>query len=700
MENIFVEFLPPWVETGIQPAFYDKESGTVLQQTARMYARVNMLIRMFNKLSKNTREEIETFEHDVNETVEEYIGKFNDLYNYVHDYFDNLDVQEEINNKLDQMADDGELENIIALYINKKVEYIFPKFWASEVSQDCSLIRGYDKNICIDCGTSGNWSNIKSMFDDNEISHFDYFIVSHYDPDHIGNVNNMISYGYIDSDTVVYLPVVPDRFSSMQTVETTVKSALTANNISFSTPDEGDVLSINDDFDITFGNLDKAYMEDNYVVYNYTSMVCLVRHKDTLTFFSGDAGYPTYEYLDSIDFVKRNVDLFKEGHHGIDLPTDAKFLKEISPRYTVQEAGIDEFSKGYYQSAETAQLIALGSLFYATYMNSDYIKFESNGYCVVNTKGLVSSFSNGMATINLYVDANALITDIQDGSSQRPFKELNQALGYINGLAPSHVKIYMADGTYGTATGEIDEYTFINKHDITIEGSSSDATAVIIDNLTLFNSKVKFNYVTIKNSKTEVALRCTNSEVSMVNCVLDGTSSAYRGIVATGSELYFNHVTFKNCINAIALYENSTAVYDDITLESVTRLQEANKGSNQFVPVVITDSISETNRFDINYTFGDFSKMYVCVEDRNDHNKQNILIIDKPTNNDNYSISIPYAGQNNIDIDTVRLALRNNNTIFLANEHRYTFANNATAYTNTDITGTYKVSNVLGLMNY
>lgn len=103
MENIFVEFLPPWIETGLQPAFYDKESGTVLQQTARMYARVNMLIRMFNKLSKNTKT-----------TVEDYIDQFNELHDYVHDYFDNLDVQEEINNKLDAMAEDGTLEDIIA----------------------------------------------------------------------------------------------------------------------------------------------------------------------------------------------------------------------------------------------------------------------------------------------------------------------------------------------------------------------------------------------------------------------------------------------------------------------------------------------------------------------------------------------------------------------------------------------------------
>ena len=39
------------------------------------------------------------------------------LYQYVKNYFDNLDVQDEINNKLDQMVLDGTLENIISKYI-------------------------------------------------------------------------------------------------------------------------------------------------------------------------------------------------------------------------------------------------------------------------------------------------------------------------------------------------------------------------------------------------------------------------------------------------------------------------------------------------------------------------------------------------------------------------------------------------------
>lgn len=48
---------------------------------------------------------------------EEYIEKFNELKTFVDDYFANLDVQEEINNKLDQMAEDGTLQEIMADYI-------------------------------------------------------------------------------------------------------------------------------------------------------------------------------------------------------------------------------------------------------------------------------------------------------------------------------------------------------------------------------------------------------------------------------------------------------------------------------------------------------------------------------------------------------------------------------------------------------
>ena len=131
MNKSFVPFLPPWVETGLQPAFYDAESGTVLQQTARMYSKVNQLTRHFNEFSADVTNEVNTFEttvnneidafeKNVNDVVDDYIDKFNALHDYVYDYFDNLDVQEEINNKLDDMLEAGTLQEIIDEYLQIK----------------------------------------------------------------------------------------------------------------------------------------------------------------------------------------------------------------------------------------------------------------------------------------------------------------------------------------------------------------------------------------------------------------------------------------------------------------------------------------------------------------------------------------------------------------------------------------------------
>ena len=59
---------------------------------------------------------IDVINHNANVT-EEYIKLVNDLKEYVDNYFANLDVQEEINNKLDKMAEDGTLQEIISIYL-------------------------------------------------------------------------------------------------------------------------------------------------------------------------------------------------------------------------------------------------------------------------------------------------------------------------------------------------------------------------------------------------------------------------------------------------------------------------------------------------------------------------------------------------------------------------------------------------------
>ena len=65
---------------------------------------------------------------------------YEQLHDYVEHYFDNLDVQEEINNKLDEMVEDGTLQEIIASYLNSKA--IFGYDTVASMKQATNLING------------------------------------------------------------------------------------------------------------------------------------------------------------------------------------------------------------------------------------------------------------------------------------------------------------------------------------------------------------------------------------------------------------------------------------------------------------------------------------------------------------------------------------------------------------------------------
>ena len=69
------------------------------------------------KLTKYINDLIENL-NDVGIDMTELYNAFNELQNYVNTYFSSLDVQEEINSKLDSMASDGTLDGIVMKYLN------------------------------------------------------------------------------------------------------------------------------------------------------------------------------------------------------------------------------------------------------------------------------------------------------------------------------------------------------------------------------------------------------------------------------------------------------------------------------------------------------------------------------------------------------------------------------------------------------
>lgn len=95
--------------------------------------------QLFCKLGKEINKIIES-QNLVGKQAEELTNAFNDLQNYVNNYFENLDVQEEINNKLNEMAEDGTLQEIIEAYINLKSVLAFDT--VTDMKQASNLVDG------------------------------------------------------------------------------------------------------------------------------------------------------------------------------------------------------------------------------------------------------------------------------------------------------------------------------------------------------------------------------------------------------------------------------------------------------------------------------------------------------------------------------------------------------------------------------
>ncbi|MFR0823611.1 MAG: right-handed parallel beta-helix repeat-containing protein [Clostridia bacterium] len=77
--------------------------------------------QLFCKIGKEMNKIIDS-QNSVGQEMETISQAFISLQNYVNDYFENLDVQDEIDNKLNEMAEDGTLENIINVQIFGNLE--------------------------------------------------------------------------------------------------------------------------------------------------------------------------------------------------------------------------------------------------------------------------------------------------------------------------------------------------------------------------------------------------------------------------------------------------------------------------------------------------------------------------------------------------------------------------------------------------
>ena len=631
MENIFVEFLPPWVETGMQPAFYDKESGTCLQQTARMYDRVNMLIRMFNKLSKETRD------------------NFTELYNYVHDYFDNLDVQEEVDHKLDEMVEDGTLENMILPYVDEflagyayNVKVVIPgTFGITANSGDIQLIKAYDKNVVIDTHTSTFKDEVENFLTRNDSGHIDYLILTHYHNDHIGNVINLIDDGFVDQNTIVYLPGYSTLIESNPTIladYTAIINKLDAEDIPVVNPTEGMKLSIQD-VDFTFYNCEQTIFTNyNYTDYNDCSTVVLLEYGDKKTLFTADITTKPFQRFESQDMFDFKIDIYKIEHHANNYNADPlPFVNRITPDYYFQTSDLGNMYDGAgLQSAVGSFLKDKPSKLYSMYNNEDDIVFDisKNNIKVIGKENY--STSNRPVEFHIYVDASTVNTK-RDGSSTYPYKYLSEAYGRINSSEYERYKIHLADGNYmsESASSTVQGKT-TGSTTVSVVGNSADKTKVKVYNSThaYNNVNLDFQYITFTGEVAYVDhayLTMDNCDAtksdSAISAFITGQQSKLRirrcsftnatsAINVNNADIFVSYTTFTDCTNAITSAWSSRIQRTNNTYSNVTKEVNLSSGAidkSQSDPLFKVLTAEADHTIGSSYTFVESVRNYNCL---------------------------------------------------------------------------------------
>lgn len=114
--------LPQIALTDLQPAFYDVESQTAIEMTAKFYSYLQELVNDYNSFVTEVNNEINNFENDINHNIEEFTCCIKKL---MSDYIESVDMKIELQDSKIQDAINYMKENIVETtntIINQAIE--------------------------------------------------------------------------------------------------------------------------------------------------------------------------------------------------------------------------------------------------------------------------------------------------------------------------------------------------------------------------------------------------------------------------------------------------------------------------------------------------------------------------------------------------------------------------------------------------
>lgn len=110
-----MQLLPTWTLTDRHPAFFETESGSAIEATARVYAAMNNLIKEYNQFAENTNEIIESFKAETEQEQECFKQCITEL---VETYIKSIDIKIDKQDKIISDAVQYMSDNIVQTTTN------------------------------------------------------------------------------------------------------------------------------------------------------------------------------------------------------------------------------------------------------------------------------------------------------------------------------------------------------------------------------------------------------------------------------------------------------------------------------------------------------------------------------------------------------------------------------------------------------
>lgn len=551
------------------------------------------------------------------------------------------DLQTAVNEKLDEMAQDGTLSEIIGEYIQGEASLIFPRYikLGTDTLGDCTIFKTATKSLMVDAfiNDAEVYSGIVEALSSNSISHLDYFILSHYHSDHFGNIPRLISDGYITDTTTVILPnEVHNDYIDVSGSD--VKAYFNNANIPYT-------LCNNQTFefdDATVSLCNGSVSDVDYLDsqddrnYNDYSIVTKIFYKDRKMLITGDLDGKGLVYVASTYLDDGPYDIVKDCHHGF-ANFNQTFVSKTYPKNVVVPAsyGMIEHNLGYRGGLRAAWQNCNSRIFIQG-EQPEALTFKVSDFGIrVDTNAMTVQQPSAGYRHSYYVDANTTAA-IRDGSDRYPFKDLSEAAmmmpktsrvrltvrsnlsnsAHVNFQGFNSLYILFDNYTYSSTDGIIN---FFNNGFVMVEKfNSSDSRiyceengTVVIQDFTcskpdnqiyVFNSIVRLRgNFTVTNSSS------TNTSFNFQDCLVGirFDTLTFSGSGASLINGYRNTFSIENgSLARITAYDNFD-IFSKATMQNslVNHLDEIN--------TLYSSDTAEFNSGDIKMVTSNYSKFKV-----------------------------------------------------------------------------------------